>query len=360
MPIFKLAMHPASEGDALMLTWGDPSSPRHALIDLGRSKDYKALKPLLEGIAAFELVTFTHIDADHISGAVTLFKEASLPFNTRCVWFNAHAQLEAANARLPPNQRVQLGAAQAEKVTKGIITSGWHWNMPFASSIVSIESPEAREPLPFEGLAITLLSPSDRNLADLLPVWNAELKAAGLRTADPDDVDQALAPGRVHLGRPNVDALANVPFKEDGTRPNGSSIAFIAEYAGKRILLGADAYPSVLESSLRARGVSETARIRLDCFKLPHHGSKANLSPSLLRIIDCTCFAISTDGTRHQHPDPEAIARILKTDPLRKKTLVFNYRQHQTEQWEDADLMQQWNYQCVFPADADSAVEINV
>ena len=72
MPIFKLAMHPASEGDALMLSWGEDGQLHHALVDLGRTGDYRALKPLLQEIGTFELFTISHIDADHIEGAVPL------------------------------------------------------------------------------------------------------------------------------------------------------------------------------------------------------------------------------------------------------------------------------------------------
>jgi hypothetical protein len=84
------------------------------------------------------------------------------------------------------------------------------------------------------------------------------------------------------------------------------------------VLLGADAHPGAIETSLRSLGASEASRYKLDCFKVSHHGSKANTSPELLKIIDCTCFAFSTDGSRHGHPDPEAIARILTADSRKK------------------------------------------
>jgi glyoxylase-like metal-dependent hydrolase (beta-lactamase superfamily II) len=113
MPDLNLTMHPASEGDALMLTWGAARSSRRLLVDMGRGKDYKARKSSLKTIGAFELLVITHIDADHIAGAVPLFKESALPFEAKHVWFNAHRQLELANERLPPSDRVQLGAAQA-------------------------------------------------------------------------------------------------------------------------------------------------------------------------------------------------------------------------------------------------------
>lgn len=361
MPIFRLGMHPASEGDALMLTWGQTAKPRYAVVDLGRTKNYRALKPLLKEIAEVNLFTITHIDADHIEGAVPLFKEEALPFKARHVWFNGYAQLEAANERLPPNARVTLGASQAEKVTAGIVKSCWPWNVHFASGVVSIDSKEAKSPIVFDdGLSVTLLAPTDHKLADLLPVWAEELKAAGLRTTDPDEVAEALEAGRVHLGGLNVEDLARAQFKEDIAKPNGTSIVFIAEYLEKRVLMGADAHPGVVEASLRALGASEFNPYRLDCLKVSHHGSKANTSPELLKILDCTCFAFSTDGSRHGHPDPETVARIIKSDPSRRKTLIFNFRTDSTNPWDDEDLMAGWNYECIFPDDGREGVEVNL
>lgn len=358
MPTFKLAMHPASEGDALMLTWGD-AKLHYALVDLGRTGDYKALKPLLGNIGAFELFTISHIDADHIEGAVPLFKEEVLPFKARNVWFNARYQLNAANKRM--TERVDLGAIQAEKVTAGIVKSKWPWNAQFASSIVSLDSPEARAPLTFDGnLRLTLLSPSDRKLAELLPVWDAELKKANLRTADPDEVEASLAEGREQLSALNVAFLAAQKFQIDTTKPNGSSITFIAEFDGKRVLMGADSHPDIVEASLRALGASETNKYRLDCLKVSHHGSKANTSPALLKIIDCTRFAFSTDGSRHHHPDAETIARILANDPGRKKTLIFNFRQNSTSQWDDDELKKKWNYECLFPEAGKTGIEFDI
>jgi beta-lactamase superfamily II metal-dependent hydrolase len=357
--LLRLTMHPASEGDALMLRWGHATKLRHALIDLGRTKNYRALKPLLQRIGELDLFAITHIDADHIEGAVPLFKERSLPFVAKNVWFNGYAQLEAANDRLPSAERTTLGSKQAEKVTAGIVKSGWRWNAPFASGVVSIDSPEAKNSIPLDGgLSLTLLSPDDRKLTALMPAWANELKKAGLRTTDPDEVEEALAAGRVSLGTLNVEQLARAPFNEDPTKPNGASLVFLAEYLGKRVLLGADSHPGVVEKALRARGASEATPYKLDCLKVSHHGSKANTSPTLLKIIDCTCFAFSTDGTRHGHPDPETIARILKSDPGRRKTLAFNFRQENTEIWDDTELKRRWNYDCIFPHDGQAGVSI--
>ncbi len=362
MSVFKLAMHPASEGDALVLKWGEePSKLNHALIDLGRKADYEALRPYLSTIGTFELFCLSHIDADHIEGAVPLFKEAGLPFEARNVWFNARAQLLAAKERRAVSQTEILSAAQAEKITAGILKTDWPWNMQFESGVVSTGSPEAGDPLPLAGgMKLTLLSPSDKKLEELLPTWDAELAKAHLRTADPDLVKEKLAAGREVLGATNITALASENFSCDATKPNGASIVFLAEFDKKRILMGADSHPDIVEASIRALGYSTTKKLPLACLKVSHHGSKKNTSPELLELIDCTRFAFSTDGTRHGHPDPQTVARILMQDRARKKTLIFNFHQPSTDRWDDKNLKAEWNYDCVFPDDGKTGVEIDI
>lgn len=360
MTVLVLTMHAAADGDALMLGWGDIAVTHRLLVDMGRTKTYRMLAPQLSKLGEVELFVMTHIDADHIEGAVPLMKANPLPFTAKRVWFNARVQLEAAKKRLAAPDRVALGAAQAEKITQGIVSSHWPWNIPF-ETIVSADSAEANAPIALAGgLSLTVLSPTDAKLAALLPSWDKELERAHLRTTDPDDVEEALAEGRVRMGGLNVDVLAAAPFKEDATAPNGAGIAFVAEHTGKRVLMSADAHPSVIEAALRRLGASENNRYRLDCLKVAHHGSKANTSPSLLGILDCTRFAFSTDGSRHGHPDAETIARILKADPKRAKTLIFNARQPATEQWDDAYLKTKWNYACQFPEPGAQGIAVEV
>ena len=359
MPIFRLAMHPASEGDALMLSWGEEGSLHHALIDLGRTKNYHALKPRLQTVGTFELFAISHIDADHIEGAVPLFRETALPFAARNVWFNAYAQLVDARERVRDFET--LGVDQAEKVTVGIKASGWPWNSQFASRIVSTDSPETAAPLPLAGgLKLTLLSPTDHQLTRLLPTWERALAEAHLRQEDKDPVAQAEVKGREVLGGLNVEVLAARQYSGDSTRPNGTSIAFIAEFDQRRVLMAADSHADVIEAALERLGHSAANPLKLDCLKVSHHGSKANTSPALLGLIDCTRFAFSTDGSRHDHPDAETVARILKHDPERQKTLIFNFRQPNTEQWDDEALKARWHYDCLFPETGEEGIEFEL
>jgi beta-lactamase superfamily II metal-dependent hydrolase len=362
MSVFTLTLNPASEGDALLLTWGEKDDLRHALIDLGRTRDFTALRPRLVDIGRFALFTISHIDADHIEGAMPLMKEATAPFRPAEVWFNAWHHLKNAQNRLARDETLEtLGAKQAEKVSAGIVRFGWPWNRAFGrDGIVSVDSPAARAPIPLDGLGVTLLSPGDRELAALEPVWMKELAKAHLRPLDPDEIPAPPPSELERLSTLNVEALAQKPFVADTSEPNGASIAFLAEFAGRRVLLGADAHPGVIERSLRKLGFSEANPVRLDMFKLCHHGSKANTSPALLKIVDCTRFAISTDGTKHNHPDRETVARILTNDPLRFKTLYFNVNQENATIWGRSDLQDKYKYGSVIPPEDAPGLTIDI
>jgi hypothetical protein len=196
-------------------------------------------------------------------------------------------------------------------------------------------------------------------LAALERTWRNELERLGLVPSTPDR-EEPDGGGREQFGIPDVEKLAAEPFVADTKTPNGSSIAFLACFGGKRILLAGDAHSGRIESSLRCLGWSESNRLPVDCWKLSHHGSSGNTSPTLLNIIDCARFAISTDGTRHGHPDPQTIARILKADPARPKELVFNVRQPNAVIWDVESLKRAWNYRCTFPLERQDGVTIHV
>lgn len=357
--MFTLTMHPASEGDCLQLTWGEADAPHHAVIDLGRTKNYRALAPALKALKNIELFVISHIDADHIEGAMPMVKEATAPFSPADVWFNGHNHLQKAVKRLEPGMHT-LSVLQGEKLSDGIIKFAWPWNKAFGPS--GIASVDTKLPAPIKlagGLTITMLSPGDKELAALEKEWSLVLAEAGLRPADPD-TEKPDVKGMHTLSTLNVAALAAEPYKPDGAAPNGSSIAFLAEYNGRIALLGADAFPEVIERSLRALGYSETNKLKLNLFKLCHHGSKANTSPTLLRLIDCTRFAISTDGTKHNHPDRQAIARILVNDKNRAKMLYFNFRQPDAAAWQSPEIEQDFACSCEFPSGAGPGLTVQI
>ncbi len=362
MTAFLLTMNRASEGDCLILQWGSSATPHHALIDLGRTGDYRALRAALAARRRYELMVVTHVDADHIEGAMPMVQEAHPPFEIGDIWFNAYHHLIAARDRTPEAYET-YGAKQGEKLSEGIIRFKWPWNARFGGAPVSLDSDAACEAIAVEGgLTIRLLSPTDAKLAALAPQWLEELEAVHLRPFDPDEAPEqgGDAEDEERYAALDVERLAAVPFAPDTKKPNGSSIAFVAEHAGRRVLLAGDAHTDTLEAAIKPLADAEGGRYRIDCLKLSHHGSRGNTSLGLLRLLDCTTFAFSTNGTRHGHPDDETIARILINDPDRPKNLVFNFRQPRLRRWTREALCARYRYTCVFPDDADGGITIPI
>jgi beta-lactamase superfamily II metal-dependent hydrolase len=165
---FSLSMHPASEGDALELKWGDDC---RALIDLGRKGDYARLSA--NGIVSGEVDLFvmTHVDADHIEGAVPMAGSPAAPFHPKQVWFNGSHHPRNAKHRMDgDSERETLSVEQGERLSHGIKRFRWAWNSTFASGVASTDSPEASR-LEIAGLEIRLLSPTDQKLSKLEPKW---------------------------------------------------------------------------------------------------------------------------------------------------------------------------------------------
>lgn len=346
---FRLTMYPGKDGDCILLSWGVGAALRHILIDLGRSSTYAVIEDELELIGEVELFVMSHIDADHIAGALPMVRRPTPPFTPKRVWYNGRHQLEAARDRAPIVE--PFSARQGEKLSRGIVKFGWPWNAEFASEIVSTDSPEAAEPFELPGeLKLWLVSPGDAQLVELLDTWEDDLADANVRPFDPDEDPDPLSPKFEPLGLPNVQKLAVADYKRDKTEANGSSIGFIAEFDDKRVLLAGDAHAEVLHASLAPFAQKEGGKVRLDLMKTSHHGSKANTSTKLLELLDCTRFVFSTNGKTHHHPDPETISRILTSDPDRDKTLYFNYRQPSSEVWDSAMLSSKWKYTSVYGA----------
>lgn len=351
---FRMTMFPAMDGDCLLISWGSPEKLWHMLIDLGRGQTYKKIRPDLQAMGVLELLVISHIDADHIAGTIPMIREEEAPFLPKRVWYNARPQLIAArdrNAQIEP-----FGARQGEKLARGIVHFNWPWNQEFASEIVSTDSEEAKAAIFLDGgLTLRLLSPNDKGLIALLPQWDDELRRAKVRPFDPDEDEDPLAPQFEAFGTTvNVKKLAEEAYSADTTEANGSAIAFVAEFEGKRILLAADAHSEVLEETIKPLAESEGGRYRVDLWKVSHHGSKANTSTSIPELITCSRFAFSTNGDRHSHPDTQTVARLLKAFEETDKALYFNYRQPRTELWDSLPLMRRWKYQCVFPVAAQS------
>src|SRR5918999_468109 len=103
--MFRIEMLPAYEGDCLWVEYGQADAPRRLIIDAGRKATYQALVERLVALdQPVELFVMTHIDDDHIFGAVPLFADARVkPTIFKDIWYNGYTHLDPDVGRRPPS-----------------------------------------------------------------------------------------------------------------------------------------------------------------------------------------------------------------------------------------------------------------
>lgn len=340
-PFFDIEMLPAGHGDCLWMQYGEGKTTSRVLIDCGTDATYKWLQQRLAQQATsardFELFILSHIDADHIGGAIPFFADKTLGVSFADVWFNGWKQISST----------RLGAKQGEIFSTLIQQNKLPWNKWREGGAIVLDGPELPTYMLPGGMQLTLLSPSKDKLATLAPKWETEIKALKLTPGKAEDFEKFL--GKTPSKSTDVDKLADAKFSPDTAAPNGSSIAVLAEYKGKSALLAADAHAPLLVTSiqrlLKKRGAN---KLKLDAFKVAHHASQNNLNVELMQLLDCKNFLISTNGNHFNHPDREAIGRVIKYGGD-KPRLYFNYMTKLNDVWASAELQQKYGYQAVFP-----------
>jgi beta-lactamase superfamily II metal-dependent hydrolase len=364
--MFTIEMLHANEGDALWIEYGEDGGEIHrVLVDCGRASAYKRVRDRLKAAdeageeLRLDLFILTHVDEDHIFGAVKLLQDDRFPA-TRVddVWFNGWGHLNGE--RVPPID--VLGAQQGEYFAALLRDGGFNWNAEFDHFPVVVP---AGGPLPTAtlagGMKLTLLSPTKTRLNAMKEEWKTQLnEKTGSDRIEPGDAEHALevleGESRLQADQlgtnwvpewnpDDVDVYAGADFDEDVRPPNGSSIAVLAEFDGKAALLCGDAFPSVIRSSLNRlkEERSIVGRFPLDAVKVPHHGSENNLDPELVSAVRCKKWLFSTNGAKHYHPHPSAVARVV--DGVQQPTLYFNFKSEESEVWDSDPLRDEHSYE---------------
>ncbi|HEX8127316.1 MAG TPA: MBL fold metallo-hydrolase [Allosphingosinicella sp.] len=329
---FTLEAVPARYGDCLLLHYGSEDEPGLALIDGGPDQVWKPfLEKRLAGLRdrrgedfRIDLLMVSHIDDDHVVGIVELtadWRSAKTagerwPYPVKQAWFNSFERI--SNAR-------NLGAVTASvTASTGAATLG----------DVDLDRPEIRNSNKDEALAGIKVLASVANASNL----RKDLKALGVpinRGFDGDLVRPGAGPSvpfklgpelTLHVAAPLPRQLERLQAKfardlapedalaayTDGSVPNLSSIAALARFKGKTILLTGDARGDYLIEGLKAEGLlAEGGTLHVDILKMPHHGSDRNVDPAFFETVTADHYVVSADGT-FGNPDRPTLEMLIE------------------------------------------------
>lgn len=350
--MFSIEALNADEGDCLWIEYGTSAPYHRILIDGGRARTYQQLKSKALQLPSqereFELLVVSHIDRDHIEGILSLLEDPEPPLTFKEIWFNGYHHLHAADIQT-------YSPIQGERLSTQLQThSGWNKSFN-GTGVVLTDSGIRTIQLP-GGASLHLVSPNQSKLDNLRVEWQRAIDEAGLLPTHPGRHEGGA--GLEVMSPIDIRSLAHSPFQADNSKPNGSSIAFVLEFEGHRALCAADAHVDLLIERIPfLPGFDSTVgRLPVKLFKLPHHGSSKNCSKQLLDLLDCPRFLISTNGNYFNHPDREAVARVIEFGGSTPQ-LFFNYRSEETEVWDDARLKRRHGYETHF-ADTGQGIKI--
>lgn len=360
---FRITMLPARHGDALLVEYGRGETTRRFLVDGGPIRAYPELvdrlNDLPDGERGLELVVVSHVDTDHIEGLIRLFAErrSRWPIEPADIWFNGWRHMEESQ---------DLGGREGDFLSALLHRRAFdEWNKAFHRNAVVVTPGRPLPEVVLEGgMKITLLSPDATRLQRMAGKWEKDVQKFGLEPGDLDAAwDQLVKATRFHpedglLGGPaDFDATLTRQLTPDASKANGSSIAFLAEFEGRSCLFLADAHARVVCDSLKKLIPPGQKRLKVDAFKMSHHGSRANISKELLSLVDAEHFLVSTNGDIHGHPDRAALEAVIRWS-VRKPTFWFNYRNARTTGWETGEAPLEGDYAMRHPDEGEEGITL--
>jgi glyoxylase-like metal-dependent hydrolase (beta-lactamase superfamily II) len=334
--LLKLIVVQAQFGDCLLFQSSSEGKTTLLLIDGGTSQTYESdLKPALEAFPKEErkldLVVLSHIDNDHVLGLLDLFedikksrvsKKAEI-IKIESLWHNSFSDIvgEQRQNGLLINERFLSGQfslvdLDGDKIhapvigaLKGVgegrdlrkLSQSLHIpiNQQFGGDLIVAR--DTNKSVKIGNIKFSILGPTQKNLDKLRKLWNDWLRKH----------DKPLVTAGDFRGLQALDAsIANL-----------SSIMFIAESQGKKILftgdgLGDDAVDVLSERKL----LDSEDGYHVDVLKVPHHGSERNASPEFFNTVTADAYVISANG-RDDNPSLSTLKWIIESKRKKDKTI---------------------------------------
>lgn len=317
----RLLSYRAKCGDAFHLQYeGESGKHRNIFLDMGHSKTYtQVLKGVISNLLGaseqIDALFLSHIHDDHIGGATRFINDIqkySALGNVVSRWiYNAPRKYDVE--QIDDNKAgVLCGIVSGDKVYEYILS---HRPSDLGDVIEGMS-------FNIDGMTVTILSPDESKLNMLRRKYSNNRP---LCKSETDEVSVEAGNVEDDYATPLNDFKTDC-FQEDLSIENASSIAALFEREGRRILWLSDAVPSVVVNSLMKLGISEEDKLHCDALLLSHHGSSANNSMTLFKMIQADRYIISADGiNRHCLPNKETVARIVSASTVLPVSIYFNY-----------------------------------
>ncbi len=386
---------PAGSGDSIIISF-DKNSKQHMIIDCGFKDTYQnylvaRLNEYAQQNHRINLLVITHIDKDHIGGALELFRLNGFSHSPQLieiedVWHNSYRHLELFDGISGQNTKEfyeilkgiifngssiikkglgKISAFQGSMLASLIFENEYNWNRHHNGRAVAFN--ENEKITIDDDIEIIILSPRKESLEKLKRKWKKELRkkkfdfkfeegklfddAYEFFMLRQDSIAYFAEDRKISASDFSMESIKKIDI--DSSETNESSIAFILEYKNNKLLFLGDSNPMVIESSLLELVNKENYDMHFDIVKVSHHGSLRNTTEELLNIISSSKWIISGNG-EHGNPDIDTIKLILRKNKGIMKQLYFNYSPEWLSILNVESLKSEYKYEIIAPVNGDS------
>lgn len=303
-------------GDSIWVELGEGKQRYDILIDAGYANTFlTSLNPVFSALKKkkIDLWILTHLDADHINGAVSFLRSRNESLKGRVAqfWFNCFDRFQ-----MPANTR-KVSVGKGIEIRDRLKTVGSTLDNQLVAGMDKVVG----------GVQFRIISPDQDTFNKLESKWKVlekeYWKKKGAKKVLASERKDDLLTIEELAARPDA-------CEDENDIANMSSIAFSLETKENKVLFLGDAHPTKLIAGLKRLQPEDGSRIYYDCIKLPHHGSRANYSSKLLDVVESYRFIISCNpGNSHGLPNKEVLSKILmhpKRNKEKQIEFIFNYK----------------------------------
>ena len=146
------------------------------------------------------------------------------------------------------------------------------------------------------------------------------------------------------LTKEKIVQMAEGRYSYDNSDENMESIAFVLVSGSKKILFLGDSNIEVCKKNLKQ--IYGDTPVKMNLIKLPHHGSKRNISMRFLKQYSSDSYLISAGETK-MRPSMETIAMILMNDLEENKKIYIVNRNQTIERFDKENIHLDFNFEFI-------------
>jgi beta-lactamase superfamily II metal-dependent hydrolase len=283
----EIDMLSVGDADCILVTKWAGSAPVRVLIDGGNKGDFSTVRNFLRrrGISFLDAIVCTHLHADHAAGLIELVQDRSITFGGAYM----HVPQRHLSSSLVQKTIASLSDSKtADSIRKSLATA-----TDLASAFTArgkvITEPFAGTKIEF----LTVVGPSREYYEELLRQFG------DVDAIKRVDTQETLHKFWAMLHDQAAESLdTDLPSDPQTTPENNSSVilAFIDPPMDHKYLFTSDAGVPALQKALESY-------VLANChwMQIPHHGSRRNINPALIKTFSPTYAWASAEGNK-KHP----------------------------------------------------------